>query len=287
MLGPVLTAGSLFVALHGCGGDSPSNPPPSADGGTSTEDGQAPDQDGSVVSPDATKPSKVNVSKESISVAGTGRSYVLSVPKTYDPGRKYPLIVALHGDGGDADGFRVFLGLDEIAGDDAIMAYTDQVVDLYTPFDENPDHQLVEAVINEVKKKRSIDANKVWAVGYSKGGFVLNELACRKPGLFKAMAGHATGAPSVQPDQCPGIVGLPAMLTEGDNDRDIGAEYAASYWAQVNGCGSSRATTTAPCEAFAGCPKGKPVVYCLAPGVNHYPIWNRAAQVSWDFFKSL
>jgi polyhydroxybutyrate depolymerase len=290
--GLVSTGIAMFLALYACGGESggSSGTTPLPDGAVVDEDGAIiePGADGPVIPPDTAKPSKVDVTNEQVSVLGGPRSYTLSVPKKYDAARQYPLIIALHGDGQSGDGFRLFLGLDDISGDDAITAYPDQVVDLFAPYDQNQDQQLVEAVINDVKGKRSIDAAKVWAFGYSKGGYIANELACRKPGMFKAMAAHAAGAPQVPAAQCPGIVGLPVMLTEGDKDTAVGASFGASYWATINGCSTSRAPTTpAGCEKYTGCEAGKPVTYCLAAGVSHYPIWTGAAQASWDFFKSL
>lgn len=245
--------------------------------------------DGGVDAPDASvKPSLVNVSNHNIDVAGDARFYVLSVPKSYDASRSYPLIVALHGDGQDADGFRKFLDLDALSGNDAITAYTDRVVDLGTAFDQNGDQKLVAAVIAEVKSQFNVNARKVWGFGYSKGGFMLNELSCRKPGMFTAFAAHAAGAPSATADQCPGILGLPVLMTEGDRDLGIGASFAAQYWAGVNGCGMNlSASSPAECQRYDGCPSGKAVVYCLAPGVSHYPIWNQATNVTWAFFTSL
>jgi poly(3-hydroxybutyrate) depolymerase len=217
------------------------------------------------------------------------------VPKTYDANRKYPLIIALHGDGQDGPSFRAFLSFDDVAGDDAIVAYPTGAVDIYTPYDQNADQQLVEATITDVKSKFSIDPTKVWGFGYSKGGFIENEIACRKPGLLTAMAFHAGSSPQAErgPNDpypvCPGVVGLPILATEGDLDPEVGSSsYGASYWATVNGCSTSRsATTPAPCEQTDGCPADKPVIYCLAAGVNHYPIWDKAVDVSWAFFKAL
>lgn len=297
VLGSASASALVVVALFACSSDSggsSSGHPPLPDGATQLEDGAIVDPDGNVIPPDAVKPSKVVVTTEGVDVLGTGRSYVLSVPKTYNASRSYPLIVALHGDGQNAAGFRTFLGLDEIAGDDAIVAHPDQALDLFTAYDMNPDQQIVEAVINSVKGRYTIDTAKVWAFGYSKGGFMLNEIACRKPGVFKAMAAHATGQPQAEAvgtdgfPVCQGVVGLPVMTSQGSNDTQIGADFAAQYWAKVNGCGTSRsATTPAQCQKSDGCPPGKPVVFCIAPGVSHFPIWADAAQVSWDWFKSL
>jgi polyhydroxybutyrate depolymerase len=267
---------------------------PLPEGATRLEDGAVVMLDGAVVYPPdtPTKPSKVNATDETVTVLGTSRTYELAVPKTYDASRKYPLIIALHGDGQDGPGFRAFLNFDDIAGDDAIVAYPTGAVDLFTDYDSNADQLLVEATINDVKSKRSIDDAKVWGFGYSKGAFMLNEIQCRKPGLLKAMAFHAGSAPQERDDagdpDCPGVTGLPVLATEGDRDTDIGADYGANYWATINGCGTSRSPSTpAGCFKTDGCPTDEPVFYCLAAGVSHYPIWNQAANVSWAFYNGL
>jgi polyhydroxybutyrate depolymerase len=279
------TYGTACSSDDGNGGTPPAFEAGGGEDGTVVDPGDG----GGGDAPDTSvKPSLVNVSNHNIDVAGDPRFYVLSVPKTYDASRSYPLIVALHGDGQNADGFRTFLDLDALSGNDAITAYPDQVIDLGTPFDQNGDQKLVAAVIAEVKGQFNVNASKVWGFGYSKGGFMLNELSCKKPGLFTAFAAHAAGAPSVTADQCPGIVGLPVMMTEGDRNVDIGASFAAQYWSQVNGCGTNlSASTPSECQKYDGCPSGKPVVYCLAPGVTHFPIWTKATTVTWDFFKAL
>jgi len=292
VLGSISSGALVMLGLYvtACSSDDNHAPAPP------TEAGLILDSDGNVVEPpdgpeqrDATvKPSLVTVSNHTIDVAGDARSYVLSVPKTYTASRSYPLIVALHGDGQNADGFRQFLDLDAIAGNDAVTVYTEQVEDLFTAYDQNGDQKLVLAAISDVKGQYNIDAGKIWGFGYSKGGFILNELSCRKPGAFTAFTAHAAGKPAASASQCPGIVGLPVMMTEGDGDLGIGATFAAQYWAEVNGCGTNRSPSTpAECQRYDGCPNGKPVVYCLAPGVTHFPIWNQAVKVSWDFLKSL
>ena len=56
----------------------------------------------------------------------------------------------------------------------------------------------------------------------------------------------------------------------------------------INGCAGTRSPSTpAACYKTDGCPAGKPVFYCLAPGVVHSPIWDQAANVSWAFYKGL
>jgi len=292
----VFTALFAFATLLGCTDDSApirmpadaSVPPNNGDDGggtTPTPDGQAPDDSGPL-------PSKVNTTNETVDVDGVAREYVLSVPKNYDGGRSYPLIVALHGDGLDAPGFVAFSKLEASTGDEAILAYPNGSVDLFTPYDQNRDQKLVEYTINAVKAKYSIDASKIWGFGYSKGGYQLNEIACKKPGIVTAMAIHAGGAPQSRDGNgnvdCPAAVGLPVFVTHGQNDDPGGGEYGAQYWASRAGCQGSRSPSQpAICEAYDGCEAGKPVVFCVVPDQPHYPLYADAAAHSWGWFKSL
>ncbi|MDB4944664.1 MAG: Esterase lipoprotein LpqC [Labilithrix sp.] len=284
---------AVVAALSACSDDTSGgtpNPTPDgavADGNTVTGDGAVVDQDGQVVDATPPKTSLVNVTNVQLTVLGDTRDYVLSVPKTYSASRSYPLIIVLHGDGDNATSFQVTLGLDEVAGNDAIMAYPDQVFDLATDYDANGDQQLVAATIADVSGKYKIDAGKIWGFGYSKGGFMLNQLMCRKPGLFKAVAAHATGAPE---PLCNGTPGIPIMETMGDQDTMIGADFAANFWASNNGCAMTKtpgyAADPASCSSYDNCPAGKQVIYCLAPGVSHAPLWSDAVKASWAFFRA-
>ncbi len=257
-----------------------------------TGDGAVADGDGNVDPKDTAPPSKVNFSNETVDVGGTPRKYVLAVPKTYSASKKYPLIVALHGDGGNASNFQALLHMEEATGDDAIIAYEEGSVDLYTAYDQNDDQRLIELTIAAVKAKYSIDAAKIWGVGYSKGAFQLNQIACRKPGLLSAMAVHAGGAPEDRlPNgsvDCPNAIALPVFATEGGNDSGIGGQFAAQYWAGKAGCGSTlSAATPAICNKYNGCPASNPVYICIVPGQPHYPLYDDAAAHSWAWFKSL
>jgi polyhydroxybutyrate depolymerase len=238
----------------------------------------------------ATVSDKVDVSEVKITVNGEGRRYLLAVPKNYDANKAYPLIIALHGDDQTADGFIGFSKLTLSTTDQAIVAFPDQVLDLFTTYQDNNDQRLVAATIIQLKKARNIDAGKIWGFGYSKGAFILNEMGCRKPGLFSAIAPHSGGAPQEQDNdgnvQCPAAIALPVFASMGANDDPEGGKFEADYWAGLAGChGGTQVSTPDVCQAYNGC--GSPVVYCQIPNHGHFPIWDAAASASWAWFKSL
>jgi polyhydroxybutyrate depolymerase len=248
----------------------------------------------------------VNVTNEKVTVSGQARGYVLAVPKTYAASRSYPLILVIHGDGGDGASMRQYHTLDDATGPDAIVAYptgANQGWDHDTPFAQNEDQLYIEALVAAVKGKYTIDAARVFGVGWSSGGFLVNQLACRRPGLFKAIVSHAGGAPYENPpndqkdaagyQKCTSGAGVPALVTHGAADSTVTADsgdFSAVFWAHLDGCnvdtGARVAATPDPCKMHASCPAGKNVTFCLIPG-NGHGIWSQAIPVEWAFLKAL
>ena len=289
----VFTATFAITSLYACSSDDSKPASTTQDAAAPADDGpDAATADGETPDDETPASSKVTTTTETIDVDGTSRRYVLSVPKNYDAGRSYPLILALHGDGQDAAGFVGFSKIETFSGDEAIVAYTDQSVDLFTDYEQNTDQKLIEYIVVALKQRYSIDASKIWGFGYSKGGYQLNEIACKKPGLLTAMAVHAGGAPQTRDANgnvdCPNAIGLATFVTHGANDDPGGGEFGAAYWASRAGCQTTRRPSSPDiCEAYDGCSAGKPVVFCVVPNQPHYPMYKDAAAHSWAWFKTL
>lgn len=267
----------------GSSGNPPGTPPP---GGT-------PPGDNPPVTPPPTGfVSTMNTTRVDIDVDGASRTYTLQVPKSYDAQKEYALVIALHGDGQGGGGFVEASKLERFSGDEAILAFPDGSEDLTTPYDQNTDQKLIAYVIGAVQASHNIDPNRIWGFGFSKGGYQLGELACRKPGMFTAMALHAAGAPQErdemgQPD-CPTSIGIPMFVVQGELDGATGSEFLAQYFAGRASCDGTRSPSTpAMCEAYDNCDVGTPVVFCVVPGHPHDPLYPNAAEDSWAWFKSL
>ena len=238
-------------------------------------------------------------SMRTIAVAGKTRRYLLIEPTTLEPDRKYPLILVFHGDGGDAEGFHQGYPFEKASGGGAILAYPEGLGftwDLETTL-ENKDVKLVEAVIEELAGRLPIDRTRLFATGYSSGGFLANVIACQKTGLLRAIASNAGGAPYSQlqtwPNgyaKCPGQTPIAMLALHGEDDYGVtlsSGRFSSEYWAYVNGCKTDEMETTAyrECRVYRGCPSGKAVGYCPVPGLGHW-VWDRAAEASWTFFNT-
>lgn len=244
------------------------------------------------------------VTSETMNVAGASRSYVLAVPSTYHEASSYPLVLALHPDLTDAWGMRASLGLDSVSGQAAIVAYPNGSAggwNLYDPPDRNADFAFLTALVDRLRGRFTIDPRRVFAIGMSSGAFMINQLACRRPSLFRAIVSSSGGAPSEPKDpaashwdngyvRCAGQTlgsGPAVMVLHGTADPVVAyesGEFTAQYWAYVNGCAPARgAAAPPPCLRHERCPADKPVVFCPIPDLKHV-FWSNTAKASWAFF---
>jgi polyhydroxybutyrate depolymerase len=245
------------------------------------------------------------VTSESLDVAGRTRSFLLAAPSTYSTTKQYPLVLLLHGDGGDGSSIRAAIPFDDVSAQDAIVVYPSGLNlgwNLYDPPDANPDLAFLVALVTSLQTRFAIDPAHVFGMGFSSGAFMVNQVACRRPSFFRAIAPHSGGAPNEPRDpaatkwdnnytRCAGQTmgsGPAVMVIHGTNDRDVSYEsgnFTAEYWAYVDGCQTTRSTPFAPspCVAHDACPPGKPVVFCAVPALTH-AVWPNAATAAWQFF---
>ncbi len=295
--GPAADQGSSPGALDAPPSSSSARPPPAPaahDTGAALPDAESP-------------PPTFTVTDEAITVSGLARSYVLVLPRDYDAARRYPLVVAMHGDGGDGASMRAGFPVEEASGASAIVVYPsgrNHTWDLYAPADTDVDVAFLEALIASLAARWSIDPARVFATGFSSGAFMANQMACRRPALFRAIASHGGGAPSEPRDpaastwegtgftRCAGQTsGVAALVVHGEEDGVVSWEsgsYTATYWSTVNGCGTARVPAggllgALGCERWQGCPATTPVTMCSVDGLGH-TVWSEAAKATWAFF---
>lgn len=236
----------------------------------------------------------------SITVDGRTRTYLLVEPPQ-PPKEKLPVVFMLHGDGADGPDFRDELPLDKASGSGAYLFYptASNGWDLETT-ENNRDVAFMRALVDELEKRAPIDRSRIYAAGYSNGGFMANVLACQAPGFVRAIASYAGGAPYNQREKwsngytkCPGQKPVSALVIHGTKDRGVkidSGRFSAAYWAYVAGCSAEEMETTGypECNAYRGCPAGMPVVFCEVPSGQHYPlkaVWDRLAETTWTFFE--
>jgi polyhydroxybutyrate depolymerase len=185
------------------------------------------------------------------------------------------------------------------SGDGAVLAYLEGLRatwDLEAPKGKNRDVMFAKQVIEQILAERPVDRERVFAAGYSSGGFLANVIACHEPGLLRAISSSAGGAPYNQADKwpngypkCPGQMPTATIALHGERDLAVtmdSGRFSAAYWAYVNGCNTQEMETTGykECTAYRGCNPGKAVAWCDVPGLDHW-VWEKAAEASWTFFE--
>jgi len=130
---------------------------------------------------------------------GLTRDYLVHVPKSYRPGHAAPMLIALHGGGGDADyqaddsKYRL-ISKSEQAGFIAVFpnGYTRFKSGILATWNAGSccagavknnidDTGFLQEVIQRVERQASIDSRRVFATGMSNGGMMSWRLACEAP----------------------------------------------------------------------------------------------------------
>ncbi len=168
---------------------------------------------------------------------GAARDYFLHVPPNAGDG-KLPLVIALHGAGGDAPGFagetRLAVAADKLGmlvafpdgsqgGNPPRRTFNAQICCGDAPARQVDDVGFVGAVIGDVARHHPVDRTRVYATGMSNGGMLVYQLAAMHPDWFAAVAPVAaaiggmtrTGKTYLIP--MPGMP-VPVMIIHGNKD---------------------------------------------------------------------
>lgn len=187
------------------------------------------------------------------------REYSIYIPSNYNSQNPASLILTLHGLGDNMYNFRN-IGFSSIAEANNVIIVCPQALadpvsgtawnsgagyTFYTPNSNVDDIGFLSALIDKVKQDYSINANKVFACGFSMGGFMTERLALflnNKIKLFASVAG--TFGNGILPVAA-GTPGRPVSIAHfhGTNDATIGytnnnygnsVDQMINYWKTNN-----------------------------------------------------
>lgn len=294
LLGAVLLYGAYRVKVHFGLGQGDLRPPVVGDTPERTPLPHA----GVLPPPVAVRTTWQTLPVSSAGEAPRGRGALWVVPEGIAPGA--PLVIVMHGDGGDARGFHQQFTYEEASAGWAVLVYPEGVArgwDTESARD-NKDIAFLDALIEVAQSAHAIDPARVFLTGYSSGGFLAQLYACQRSDKVRAIVTHEAGAPYNQAEtwpngwpKCPGQKPVAMLAAHGRDDMAVSfrsGEYSARYWASVNGCNGQQAQPTGypQCYAYAQCPADKPAVFCDIPNLGHW-IWSEGAQASVRFFQRL
>lgn len=160
--------------------------------------------------------------------AGEIMPYRVYVPESYSKRRKHPLIVALHGLGGNEDSmFRDFYGMKPLAEEKGYLMVAPMGFRVDGGYGENPirpnrngrlSEQDVLNVLELMREAYNVDPERVYLMGHSMGAIGTWRLAAKYPTTWAAL-GPIAGMGD--PRTAETIGHIPQIVVHGDADRTV------------------------------------------------------------------
>jgi len=181
------------------------------------------------------------------------RQYIVHIPaKYFETENPVPLLLLLHGAGGNGHGMETFTGFDGLSDkEDFIVAYPDAINTAWNDgrgdeASEIDDVGYLAHIIDSVAAKANIDRTRVYAAGYSRGGMMSYRLGCVLSDQLAAVASVASTFPIYLLTECKNAPPKAVMVIQGTDDpvvpwMGIQSAYLSAadtmkYWAQHNEC---------------------------------------------------
>jgi len=252
-------------------------------------------------------PMAPGVSAQTLASGGLMRAYRLFVPSGYDGRTALPLVLDLHGSGGNSAGQARTSGLETVAAREGFAVATLDAVDarwnVPVRDDRADDVAYASDVIDHAASRVCIDQTRVYSTGFSGGARMTSLLACR---LGARLAAVAPVAGLRWPAPCEGRA-VPVLTFHGLADRQNtydghvegrdgqwieSVPEALAGWAEHNGCDTTVVfeDPDGPLSTmrYAGCDADAEVRLVRIDGLGH--AWPRAevdaTEVMWRFFSS-
>jgi polyhydroxybutyrate depolymerase len=254
------------------------------------------------------------------------RPFELNVPANYDDSTPTPLVVVLHGLGGNGEQIVSYWGLEAAAERHGfLLAYPEGTRDSFgrkhwygtdacctTDFNLPDDVRYLSVVLDDIEARFNVDGRQVFFVGHSNGGFMSHRMACDRSSRVAAIVLLA-GTSWKDPDHCKALEPVHVLQVHGDLDRGIlfdggirqGVAYPSaidtvSDWATINGCtgsfvdispnldiDTSIADSETRVQNFADCPPGGEAELWTILGGGHAPYFDdNWVDLMWGFLSS-
>jgi polyhydroxybutyrate depolymerase len=240
-------------------------------------------------------------STQSLTLAGRERASLVHLPPAIG-NSPLPLVIVLHGGGGNAASAAKMTGLSAL-GDKAnfIVVYPDGTGRLddrlltwnagnccgYALDNQVDDAGFIRALIEKLARDYPIDARRVYATGISNGGMMAYRLACELSDQIAAIAPVA-GALNVE---CKPTQPVSVIAFHGTNDQNVpfnggagsksidphprtdqSVAYAMVFWAQRDSCGATPTRDergNIVHDTYASCANGTGVELYTVKGGGH------------------
>lgn len=237
-----------------------------------------------------------------LDVDGRTRTSIVHVPPSYDGSRAVPLVILMHGGGGNGAQAERAYGMDPIADRESfIVAYpngSSRALNLLTwnagnccgyAYENSVDDvAFLRALVDELERTYSIDPRRIYATGMSNGGMMTYRLGCQ---LSDKLAAIAPVSGALNDETCTPAFPLSAIIFHGTDDQhvpyyggygsaslypheDRPVSYAVSFWVARDECSPVPVTETSASgnivtDTYGGGIGGSEVVLYTIRGGGH------------------
>lgn len=225
-----------------------------------------------------------------VTVGGVERVYRVHIPRSYDPTRPAMVVLNFHGYLSNEAQQADWSNLNEASDTRGFIAVHPRGIDSSwnaglccgNARTRNVDDVgFVRAMLDALPRELCVDPRRVFATGFSNGGFFSHRLACELSDRIAAIApvSGVMGMPTCAPPR-------PVPVLHFHGDADIVVPYGGSAifgyqsvndsmrgWVTRDGCGAAGTQILqrgdARCVSFAGCAGGAEAILCTLAGGGH------------------
>lgn len=211
---------------------------------------------------------------------GLDRRYIVRLPKNYSPDTPWPLIFALHGNGGNPDYWDATGGDRDIRtafGTEAILIIPEAINNAWRDYDAPSESwpagielelNYFDAMVEAAQNELCIDPQNIFSMGFSGGGSFSGVLGCRRD-YIRAIA---VGGSVIYFDTEACTATPAAWVTIGDGETSEGREAYRDFFRTRAGC-EATSTPSEPggCIAYDDCDAETPVTFCSHPAGHVWP----------------
>ncbi len=253
----------------------------------------------------------------------TARPYQSHVPTHYDANQPTPLLVMLHGYASNAAGHEAYFHLTELSDKHGFLyAYPDGTTDIFFQqfwnatdaccdiFKKNVDDvKYINAVLDDMQARYSVDAKRIFLVGHSNGGFLSYRMACDAALRIAAIV-SLDGDNWKDISRCRPQEPVAILQIHGDMDGTVNykggnfpnlALYPSAHdsimsWVTLNRCSTTVDTSTAAVDISAdlagnettierwnSCHGGAAELWTVHSGVHQPTLAAGATELMWNF----
>ncbi len=247
-------------------------------------------------------PQDTQTQEDSFEFEGLLRTYTLFTPSSYDGTMALPLVIALHGRGGDNQSMINLTNLSQLAEQEGfIVVYPNGIKKSWadgrgtTPAEEAgvDDVGFIAILIDRLLGNYNIIPQQIYVTGFSNGGHMAHRLACDISEKIAAVAPVGANLPENVAASCEPKRPVPVLQISGTKDTfvpyaggDVGnglnlsAEVSVAFWASTNGCSAQPTSTNLPdiaqdgtivtLTSYQGCQQNADVqLYTIVGGGHH------------------